>query len=319
MTTPSRTTITITHADATLLRALNRYHYLTAGQTSRLLYPRLRDEHRYAQRRLKRLVEAGYALRLRSLPTPRFGAAPHVFTLARAGRQYLEAAGVRTSAYYRPCEEAEKARNHPFILHTLATIDVLIAADRLCQTGPVACPALVCERELRRDPVRVDVFPPAGSPGERRRVAVVPDAWLQLWVRGDHGPCSISVELDRGSEDQAAWRAKVAAICAWALGPYPQVFRTDNLTVAVVTPDATRRDELRVWTARELAQRRLAHLNIFLFTCADPVTTPPPAFFFGDVWYPPGAGAPVLLLDQPDPQADRLGRDHGQEAVIVQL
>src|SRR5512135_2649956 len=108
MTTPSHTTITITHADAALLRALNRYHYLTAGQTSRLLYPRLRDENRYVQRRLRRLVEAGYVLRLRVLPAPRFGAAPHVFTLARAGRQYLAAAGVRTSAYYRASEEAEK-------------------------------------------------------------------------------------------------------------------------------------------------------------------------------------------------------------------
>src|SRR5512144_2804588 len=98
----------------------------------------------------------------------------------------------------------------------------------------------------------------------------------------------LAVELDRGSEDQAAWRAKVAAICACALGPYPQVFHTDNLTVAVVTPHVTRRDELRAWTARELAQRRLAHLNIFLFTCADPVTTPPPAFFFGTPGTRPG-------------------------------
>lgn len=182
MTTTSQT---ITQADAALLCALNRYRYLTAGQTSRLLYPRLRDEHRYAQRRLKRLVEAGYALRLRALPTPRFGAAPHVFTLARRGRQYLEALGIPTTAYYRPSEEEEKARNNPFMLHTLATIDVLIAADRLCQEAPITCPALVCERELRCDPVRVDVAPPPGRPGERRRVAVVPDAWLQLVPAGE--------------------------------------------------------------------------------------------------------------------------------------
>src|SRR5512144_507852 len=186
MTTSSHTTITITHADATLLRALNRYHYLTAGQTSRLLYPRLRDE-RYAQRRLKRLVEAGYVLRLRSLPAPRFGAAPHVFTLARRGRQYLEALGIVTPAYYRPCEEEEKARNHPFLVHTLATIDVLIAADLLCQAFPVACPVLRCERELRHRPVRVDVPPLPGASGNRR-VAVIPDAWFQLWVHGEAAP-----------------------------------------------------------------------------------------------------------------------------------
>lgn len=39
----------------------------------------------------------------------------------------------------------------------------------------------------------------------------------------------------------------------------------------------------------------------------------------GEPQLPPGEGAPVSLLDQPEVQADRLTGDHGQEAVIVQL
>src|SRR3954447_12340556 len=48
---------TITEGDESLLLALNRYHYLTAGQLSRLHHPNNHDENRYAQRRLRRLAD----------------------------------------------------------------------------------------------------------------------------------------------------------------------------------------------------------------------------------------------------------------------
>ena len=37
----------------------------------------------------KRLVDSDYVLRLRALPMPRYGQAPHVFALGRRGRTYL--------------------------------------------------------------------------------------------------------------------------------------------------------------------------------------------------------------------------------------
>lgn len=295
---------TISEVDQAILRALCRYHYLTAAQASRLLYPNLVDENRYMQRRLKQLVDAGYILRLRALPMPRYGQAPHVFTLARGGRQYLSALGVAVKPYYRPSEESRATQNNPFMEHRLAGIDVMMAADCLCRDHPVTCPRMLSERELKQGAIRVDVPPPLHAPADTtRRVAVIPDAWFQLCV-ADEAPVSIALELDRGTEDQMVWRQKVAALVVWADGPYRDAFATDNLTIAVVCPDVTRRDVLAGWTMRELKSRGHHNLaDIFLFTCESPVLTSPPAFFFGPHWYLPHQADPVPLLDRPSDAA----------------
>src|SRR3954467_11687615 len=184
----------ITEADRAILLALFRFRYLTAAQVSRLLYPKLSNENRYSQRRLRRLTDAGYVLRLRELPTPRYGAAPHVFTLGTLGRRYLAASGMTVPSYYRPSDETKKARNNPFMAHTLAAVDVLIAADRLCQDQAVVCPRLLTERALKTEPVFVELPVNGDNAGRTRRVAVIPDAWLQLAVAG--GPTiSIALEL----------------------------------------------------------------------------------------------------------------------------
>src|SRR5512142_366330 len=132
----------LNRSDLAILSAVGRFHYLTAAQVSRLVFPGCHDEDRYARRRLARLVDAGLLLRLTPLPVSRRGSMPHVFTLAKAGRQLLG-----ESTYFRPQEEREKTRNLFFIVHTLATIDVLIAAELLCRTSPVSMPRLLMERE----------------------------------------------------------------------------------------------------------------------------------------------------------------------------
>src|SRR3954469_3207239 len=91
----------IKEADQSILHALARFHYLTAAQAGRLLYPNLRDRNRYIQRLLQRLVDGGYVLRLRALPTPKYGMAPHVFTLAKKGREYVSGMGVWVEPYFR--------------------------------------------------------------------------------------------------------------------------------------------------------------------------------------------------------------------------
>src|SRR4051794_35374313 len=121
----------ITEVDGAILRALARFHYLTAAQASRLLYPNLLDDNRYMQRRLKRLVDTDYVLRLRALPVPQYGQAPHVFTLAGWGRRYLQELGEGIPTYFRPSEEKRATMNHPFMTHRLETVDVMIAAQRL--------------------------------------------------------------------------------------------------------------------------------------------------------------------------------------------
>jgi Replication-relaxation len=196
-------TIYITEADQRLLLALARYHYLTAAQAGRLLYPALCDQHRYMRRRFQKLVNGRYVLRLRALPRARYGMAPHVFTLGQSGRQYVQALGVRVAPYFRPNEEHKAAWHDAFMTHRLAAIDVLIAADMLCRDYAVTCPRLLAERELRHAPIRVEIPTGQGS----RRVAVIPDGWFQLSVSGNPA-YSIAVELDRATEDQSAWRRK---------------------------------------------------------------------------------------------------------------
>lgn len=298
---PDNTTITIGEPDTAILLALNRFTYLTAAQASRLLYPNLTDNNRYASRRLKRLVDAGYVLRLGNLPTPRFGSAPHVFTLSRRGRVYLNRIGIETPAYFRPSEEGEKAFNRMFMQHTLAAIDVLVSAELLSRLHPVELAALRSERDLKRSPVRVDVAPPPGSPSETaRRVAVIPDGWFQLSVAGA-ASVSVALELDRGTEEQKFWRRKIAALIAWVDGPYAEAFETDNVTIAIVAPTEARRDQLRDWTAREITHRNLSpeYADLFLFTSANPAEISPDAFFFSRLWYVPGNEQSVSLLDHP--------------------
>lgn len=283
----------LNRSDLAILAAAARFHYLTAAQVNRLVFPGCHDEDRYARRRLARLVDAGLLLRLKPLALAHRGAAPHVFTLAHVGRRLL----ALPTGYLRPGEEQSKARNLPFIEHTLATIDVLIAAELLCCTSPVAMPRLLTERELKVNPARVELASADGQ--STRSVAVIPDAWFELAV-GTKKPVAIAIELDRGSEDQKRWRGKVAALAAWALGPYREAFGNETLTIAVVTPDAVRRDQLRTWTSQELdriGQPELA--EIFLFTDADPVATSPQRFFVGRVWYEPTTSEPVSLLTPP--------------------
>ena len=76
-------------------------------------------------------------LRLRALPMPRYGQAPHVFTLGRKGRTYLQRLGFPVEPYFRPSEERRATENSPFMTHRLAAIDVMIAADRLCADNAI--------------------------------------------------------------------------------------------------------------------------------------------------------------------------------------
>jgi hypothetical protein len=290
----------ITEVDGAVLRALARFHYLTAAQASRLLYPNLLDDNRYMQRRLKRLVDGDYVLRLRALPAPQFGQAPHVFTLGRRGRQYLQELGEGLFPYFRPSEEKRASLNHPFMIHRLATIDVMIAAARLSREQDIICPRMLSERELKHGALQVDVPPgPHSLTQETRKVTVIPDAWFQLSVR-ESEPVSIAVELDRATEDQKVWRQKVAAYAYWANGPYQEAFETDNLTIATVCPTANRANVLADWTVRELKSRGLEdYADLFLFTAASPVASVPADFFFGPVWQAVNDKIFVSLIDGP--------------------
>src|SRR3954465_3554864 len=91
----------LTDVDVEILRAVNRYRFLTAAQLNRLMWPNnTRDEGRYAQRRISRLVPDGYLLFLEDLPQPRKGRRPNVYALGWRGRQALRALGDSVEWYY---------------------------------------------------------------------------------------------------------------------------------------------------------------------------------------------------------------------------
>jgi hypothetical protein len=310
----TQTAYLITEADQSILHALARFHYLTAAQAIRLLYPNNNDPRaRYTQKLFKRLVDAGYVLRLRALPMPKYGMAPHVFTLAKKGREYVRGMGAAVGPYFRPSEEHRAAENSPFMLHRLATIDVMITAERLCWDVPqLSCPQMLSERELKRGAVRVEVPPSRQSNTDGpRKVAVIPDAWFQLSLN-DGPPVSIALELDRATEDQKVWRGKVAAYAVWAGGPYKAAFETDNLTIAVVCPNERRRAELMDWTMRELKAREIEeYAQLFLFTATSPVEVSPARFFFGKVWRQADSSGVISLVNVP-------GRAGNEEGVVFQ-
>jgi hypothetical protein len=111
---------------------------------------------------------------------------------------------------------------------------------------------------------------------------------------------SFALELDRSTEDQQAWRRKVAALALWAAGPYRETFDTDNVIIAVVCRDDLRRGVMAGWTMRELESRGLeSFANNFLFTAASPADRDPAEFFFTPLWYLPHEPRPVSLLDPP--------------------
>jgi hypothetical protein len=291
----------IREADEAILLALARFHYLTAAQISRLFYPTMQDRNREAQRRTKDLVDAGYILRLDALPKAYVGKQPNVFTLTDKGRKYVQAMGASVQPYFRPHEERRAYRNFPFMRHTLAAIDVLVAAERLCMDYDVSCPRMLTERNLKKSALRVDV--PAGPNGRvARNVAVIPDGWFQLQI-GDAEPYSFALELDRATEEQKVWRQKVAAYTVWAgdNGPYADAFETNDLTIAVVCPDERRCRMLIDWTLRELKLRGTDEdfAAMFLFGYASPERTPPYDFFFAPNWLAADREDRVSLLGSP--------------------
>jgi hypothetical protein len=299
----------LTDVDLLVLRAVNRFRYLTAAQLNRVLWPNnTKDENRYAQRRLAALAKLGYLQVLGAVPRPPTGTAPRVHTLAWRGRKALLELGDAVPSYYRPSEADESARNALFMPHTLAVVDVLVAAERLTQDVPgVRLAQLLLERDLRR--LRLQVTVPAVSGYDRpRRVTVVPDALFSPAIGGTSQ--DFIVELDRGTERQQVWRDKVAALTLWANSTETsEILTTEYVTVMVVTTAGTnRREYLRYWTATELQTRGLydEYGSMFAVTHASPVSTSAVDFFAGAHWHPPYTGAVDSLIDLPAQQLEML-------------
>jgi hypothetical protein len=288
---PNHAIRVLSHSEELVLLSLARYHYLSSLQICRLHYSP--GSLTYVQAKLKTLHEQGFCQRIWLPKRQPHGSAPAIYSLGWRGVKHLREGGVDITARVRPSEK--NFLSYLFLTHTLELNDFLIAAELLCRWEPeFQLAGFLHDRDLKSRPVYV-------RDDDGKRIAVVPDGWLDLRIRGSFQVC-LAVELDRGTEEQKKWRRKVASLLAYANGPYQERFNTRSLTFAVVTTAGDRRLlELLKWTKAELeARHEFSQADLFLFTAAQPGAMDSETMFLKPRWYQPFGSGPVALLETAD-------------------
>lgn len=268
-----------TPADVPVLRAVARYHYLTAEQIRRLLYGA--GVITYVRRRLKDLTDAKLIERLEMPHLSRTGSAPNVFRLAARGYRFLEELGQPSIRL-----PGERPASYLYYRHTLALNDALIAVELLTRSHPqLTIQRLVHERELKHQPVSVRL-------ASGKAVSVIPDAYLQLHETEAVGPGywrDLVWELDNSTADQRSFREKIAALIAYALGPYREAMGAASITIVVLTPQAdSRANELVAWIEAELISLgQQATGEWFCIRGVDPSAVRPADLLLAAAWRQP--------------------------------
>ncbi len=286
----------VTASHNAVLQAVYRYQLLTSVQLVRACGYSHNSLER-VQRLVKQLTDTEYVL---SLPVPVVrGKAPFVYTLARKGLNYLKRAGVDVREYFRPSKEHEKS--YLFLQHTLALNDVLIAASNLHKfVADYSLRSFIHERVLKQTPYKLSFM----RGGTLEAVTLIPDAFLQFVKqkkKGNEESIPRLLELDRNTTEQRHFRRNLRARIEFIKEEgYKKLLGTTTVTFAyaVAAGGEKRREELRTWARKELAdtseQRWLS--NLFLFASL-PVDLEPKSLFVDHVWYPPFDNtSPVSLL-----------------------
>jgi hypothetical protein len=173
-----------------------------------------------------------------------FGSAPNIYTLTKAGREYLFEAGRIDRAERDGTTKAYGPRNALHLRHELGVSDCYAWLAGVAAAHANAGHELIAWRSGV-----------AATIDLRRRQApkrVSPDAWFVYQIgkaAPDGSPPPVLVgllELDRGTERVAPrWEEKVAAYTAlYQGGQLKAVTGYANARVLVVVPDTGRRDRL---------------------------------------------------------------------------
>jgi hypothetical protein len=278
-------------AEDRILRALARYFYLTAPQVCRLFYKS--GSINFVQTKLNTLASLSYCMRL-FLPRPaRYGRPLSVYTLARKGLNYLASLEIIGRERFRPIEEAERSYLH--LSHTLCVNDFLIAAELLCQTyRTIQINQLAHERLLKSSPLMV-------RDRDGSAISVIPDGWLELIALGSDDKrysYPITLEIDRGTIEQRAFRRKARGLLMSIRTAYVERFGTDSITKAFVTSAGEkRRTHVVNWIEAELNDLNTKELSDNLrVSSASLQELTPLDLFFGRHWYRPFDPSPQPLL-----------------------
>jgi hypothetical protein len=286
--------------DDRFLQAIYRYHMLKPEQLTRRYYSP--GSLTFVKARLKLLTDYGY-LDANEQPTTR-GRSPYYYTLASKGIKYLKEAGFEVNRYYRPSRKVEYL---PFLLHTFAVNNVLIAAELLAESIPqLTLAEMQHELVLKQDPCRVPVGRERLSGDgnvSAKHISIVPDGWLDF--RYDRGTGTqerrmcIWLEVDRGTVGMRDFKEKANAILTfYKSGAYQKRFGTNSLRVAFATTDGmTRVKQMRTWLCQVLTKQQEKPGTAERFLCtalSDEID--PHALFLTPVWYVPFDNTPQVSL-----------------------
>jgi hypothetical protein len=299
-------------AEEKLIFALAEFGYLTIEQATRLLYSitsftHVREKFKGLEDRKLVTVLGGKACNL-----------PRIFTLSTTSRKYAELIGKPPGKRYRLDEEHKKQHNLFFMLHTLAVIDVLIAARLLSQTrlGIVRTRTMVSivlnrmyhERELKRK----IYFELPVADEMTQQICIEPDASLDFtlpsmrkekpsWRDFYH----IEVYRTLPTMEQQ-FKQKIQDYVVYAQSPlHQQLFHTPALSIAIFARTTEIANTLRNWTQEALASQP-DEGDRFFFTSLNPATVSPGALFLSPVWQEAFKEDTIPLLSLEDET------DHGE-------
>jgi hypothetical protein len=277
-----------------IIVALAEFDYLTASQLALLLYSLSSLTYVYEQ--MKLLIERGYVLTAGG----RAVNLPLIYMLSGTGRQYAYSLGALGKTRFRPSEEADKRRNPYFLKHSIAVIDVLIAARLLSDRVPaIQLSRMYTERELKRK-----IYIPLGG----KTVCLEPDAGLLFRITETwHNPPQtwedfFHIEVYRNLPPQE-WRfkQKIAGYVTYVdNGHHAALFHTPALSIAVIAVTEHMAATLKRWTEEVLADRaRQAEGEWFFFSSVDPASASPEELYLSPVWEQAFSNVktPLLVLE----------------------
>jgi hypothetical protein len=294
---PMRTAVNRLTPLEKILEALAVFDYLTALQVTRLLYAPSSLTH--VRELLKSLVDDSLVFALSS----RLATHPRVYTLTGKGLTYAALLGIESTKRVRRSEEREKMHNLFFIQHTLAVIDVLIAARLLSQTVPgIALNHMYRERELRRKIYVQTPEPATHGLGKARNICIEPDASLDFTIEETWHEQTwqdfIHIEVYRHLPMETRFKQKVHGYVVMAqTGQQEALFQTSALSVANFAATAQQKAVLKRWTEEALQQLNLpAEGQRFFFTGIETATASPTEIFLSPVWQQAFGETPIPLL-----------------------
>src|SRR6266700_2255591 len=318
---PKTTPFIVTPVRHLLLEAILQLKLLNAEQLTRRYYKA--GSLVTVKNRLTVLTQKKYVGYL-TLPTTE-GNGPHLYFLARNGRDYFQELEEDVKDFYRPGKEKEK--HYATLLHLLELNDVVIAAQLFPKFAPAY--SLV---EFQHDPFYIPVERSVKALVEgviketwrEETMKVIPDALLEFRRRPSRIPGKpydrVGIWLEHSWTGGAKrFKPKIRAILEIiGSGAYRTLLDVEALKVAITTSGGEyRKRKLRKWTEDVLAEigqkergtalstearrmmKRYKNTNIFYFAATPPFATGcivPRTFFLEKVWYQPFAAKPVSLL-----------------------